>query len=248
MIAFPENIGIEAYNAGFRRARGTYILILDDDSFPAAKAIERMVGRFQEDAQLGIVALDVHGYDCMEQDQKKKAEGQHPSTAADLSKTTTYSPPKYLMSFNGAGAGIRRSVMEKVGYYPEEFFLYGNEIDLALRVWDAGYTVRMFPDIIAYHKASLTNRLSWRAPFYYTRNSYWLLWKHYPFLPALMRTFQLMYYSVYFSMEQATWIYLKALFSAWRGLPDALRRRRCVAWRVAAGLRIPWRNHFTFYR
>ena len=41
--------------------------------------------------------------------------------------------PTYQMKFNGAGVGVRRSVLETVGGYAEEFFLYWNEQDLAIR-------------------------------------------------------------------------------------------------------------------
>src|SRR5690554_4798994 len=43
LIKMYKNIGIEAYNIGFKNSLGEYIVILDDDSFPAKGAIQRMV-------------------------------------------------------------------------------------------------------------------------------------------------------------------------------------------------------------
>jgi len=152
LVIFPENIGIEAYNSGFRRAKGRYILILDDDSFPARNAIARMVDRFEADPRLGVVAFHVHGYDRFQKDsQESNREDRNGSSdgstvaecgpirgSAHAFPSGKHRQDYYFISFNGATAGVRRSVMEEVGYYPGEFFLFCNEIDLALRIWDAG--------------------------------------------------------------------------------------------------------------
>ncbi|WP_041313223.1 glycosyltransferase family 2 protein, partial [Heliomicrobium modesticaldum] len=152
------------------------------------------------------------------------------------------------MSFNGAGAAVRRAVMKKVGYYPGEFFLYMNEMDMAFRIWDAGYTIRYFPDIVSYHKASPTNRQSWRAPFFYCRNLFWLVWKNQPMGRAWSLTLLLFYYCLYFSMEQKTTIYLKAAWDAVKNLGMILSLRKPVQPEVARKLRVPYRVNFTFYR
>ena len=170
LIKMFKNIGIEAYNIGFKNAGGEYIVILDDDSFPAKDAITKMVDKFTSDTQLGVVAFDVRNF--YNYDEVKKVEADK----ADLAqKETAAVAENYLMAFNGAGAGVRRDLLERVGFYPEEFFLYWNEQDTAFRVLDQGYKVRFFSDVVAYHKYSPKNRSSWRAPFYYTRNSFWLI-------------------------------------------------------------------------
>ncbi|MZP29446.1 glycosyltransferase [Heliobacterium undosum] len=250
IIEIGANIGVEAYNHGFRQARGDYVVILDDDSFPAHDAIARMVERFREDPRLGVVAFDVRSYVQFEEWlRRREMTGEIRSAGTEQATgQQKAAEPEYYMSFNGAGAGVRRSVMEKAGYYPGEFFLYMNEMDMAFRIWDAGYRIRFFPDIISYHKASPTNRQSWRAPFFYTRNLFWLVWKNQPLLPAWLLTLRLFYYCVYFSLEQQTGIYLKAAWAAVVQLPMILRLRKPVRDEVARKLRVPYRVNFTFYR
>ena len=152
------------------------------------------------------------------------------------------------MSFNGAGAWVRADVFRRVGYYPEEFFLYNNELDTAFRVWDAGYTIRSFPDIVGYHKHSPINRNSWRAPFFYTRNAFWVVWKNYPIRPAFRVTLELIFRCFYHSLEQRTWIYLKAMWSAFARIGQLMGKRKPVHPDIVRRLRVPVNINFTFYR
>ncbi|MED1420457.1 glycosyltransferase family 2 protein [Bacillus smithii] len=241
LIRMFKNIGIEAYNIGFENAKGKYIVIIDDDSFPAKYAIRRMVQVFEEDEQLGVVAFDVrnyYNYDEIKNELElidEKAEVK--AVASD-----------YLMSFNGAGVGIRKDLFKKIGYYPEEFFLYNNEMDCAFKIWDAGYRIEFYSNIVSYHKYSPKNRASWRAPFYYTRNAFWLSWKHYPLDMALKITLRLIYDCFYYSMEQKTTVYLKAMWSAFREAYKLKGKRKVVNRAIAKKLRVPFNISFTFYR
>ncbi|MBV4428305.1 glycosyltransferase family 2 protein [Clostridium tyrobutyricum] len=241
LIKMFKNIGIEAYNIGFKNARGKYIVILDDDSFPNKYAVERMIDKFENDEKLGMVAFDVRNY--YNYDQVKSTEKQ------DMSKTDTAAKSKeYLMAFNGAGAGVRRELLESAGFYPEEFFLYWNEQDTAFRILNMDYKIEFFSDVISYHKYSPKNRSSWRAPYYYTRNAFWLIWKNYPAEQSLNLTMTMMYNCFYYSMEQKTFIYIKAMFNAFFGINKIAGKREVVKDYIWKNLRIPFNVAFTFFK
>lgn len=235
LIALENNIGIAAYNIGFNKAKGKYIVILDDDSFPEQKAIPRMVEEFEKKPELGVVAFDVRNY--YDYKETNTAAG---STAGENSGS------RYQMAFNGAGVGIRSECLQKVGGYPEEFFLYWNEQDLSIRVLDAGYKIQWFTDIISLHKYSPANRESWRAPFYYTRNLYWLVWKYFPLKKMLKDTLQLLYYSVYHTFDQHTLIYLRGAVSALANIGKI--KRQPAKKEVIKALRLTYRLPFIYYK
>ena len=239
LIALKENIGVAAYNKGFEQAQGKYIVILDDDSFPETNAIPRMVEEFEKNPQLGIVAFDVRNY----YDYRKTninpegcEEHQHDETEV----------PRYQMAFNGAGVGIRKTCLQEVGGYPGEFFLYWNEQDLSIRVLNAGYQIQWFPGIISLHKYSPSNRESWRAPFYYTRNLYWLIWKYFPWKKLLKDTIQLLFYSLYSSFEQKTLVYLKATLAALFNIREI--KRKPARKTIIANLRLTYRLAFIYFK
>ncbi|KJR41851.1 glycosyltransferase [Candidatus Magnetoovum chiemensis] len=235
LIETSENIGVSAYNIGFKKADGQFIVILDDDSYPGAEAIERMVKRFQEDQRLGIIAFNVR-------DHK-----EYEKTSEAISNDGSNINHNYLMSFNGAGAGVRKEIIGNIGGYPDEFFLYVNENDLALRVLDAGYKIEAFSDIRAYHKTSQVNRPSKRAPFYYTRNLFWLIWKHYPADMMWKTTITLVFYVFYYSLEQKTFIYLKAMADAAFNIGKIKNKRNPVRRDIANKFRLHLKTPFSMY-
>ena len=235
LIEVSANLGIEAYNLGFKAAEGEFILIIDDDSYPAKESIDRMVQKFSENPKLGVCAFDVRNADDYDQ-------------VAHHSNSITETPSSYSTGFNGAGAAIRKEVFQEVGFYPGEFFLYMNEADCSLRIRDLGYEIRFFPDLVAYHKMAAKNRESWRAPFYYTRNSFWLVWKNYPTARALKDSLTLSFMCFYHCMEQRTLIYIRAMISAFWHLAQLSDKRHPVKPKVAEEMRIPLHLCFTFYR
>lgn len=238
LILMNDNIGIEAYNRGFEQARGDYIVIIDDDSFPAPNALTKMIEKFEQNDALGVVAFDVRNFYHYDELHTSESTEKHTSASSN----------QYIMSFNGAGVGIRADVFREVGYYPAEFFLYNNEMDTSFRIWDKGYKIEFFSDIVAYHKYSPVNRASWRAPFYYTRNAFWLVWKHYPLEKCLWTTIKLIYLCSYSSFEQRTMIYMKAMLDAFKNIDKIKGKRSPVKKEIAEGLRIPFHTFFTFYR
>lgn len=240
LIKMFKNIGIEAYNIGFKNAKGKYIIIIDDDSFPHKMAVKRMVEKFENDEKLGMVAFDVrnfYNYDAVTMEEN-----------VTQSSETKAEAKNYLMAFNGAGAGVRRDLLEKVGFYPEEFFLYWNEQDTAFRILDSGYKIQFFSDVVSYHKYSPKNRASWRAPFYYTRNAFWLIWKNYSLNSSVKLTLKMIKDCFFYSMEQKTFIYLKAAFFAFKDYKALKGKRRPVKKYIEDNLRIPFNVSFTFFR
>jgi hypothetical protein len=236
LLQMEENVGVKAYNRGFfEAARGEYILILDDDSFPAADAIEKMIEKFNRYPALGIVSFTVKDYSTF---------GNSP----EITTSTAEDPPfndDYIMSFHGAGAGVRREVLEKAGGYPEEFFLYFNETDMALRVWNAGFRIESFPDVVCFHKSSLANRTSERGPFYYTRNIFWVIWKNYPAASMWKATFLMLFYVFYYSLEQRTFIYIRAFIDAAANVGKITRAP--IKKTIAKRFRMHFKTPFTMY-
>ena len=241
LLHMPENSGVAAYNAGFKTAQGEYIVILDDDSFPHQDSLKRMVKKFENDPSLGVVAFDVrnfYNYDDVKNETIETGENLETVAAAK----------DYLLAFNGAGAGVRREALEQAGFYPEEFFLYWNEQDTAFRILDKGYDIQFFSDVVAYHKFSPLNRSSRRAPFYYTRNAFWLIWKNYPSGMSLNLTLRFIHDCLYSTLEQSTSVYLQAMLAAFVNIGKLQGKRKPVKPDIARKLRIPLNLAFTFYR
>lgn len=183
LIPLDKNIGIAGWNAGFREARGRYILVLDHDSFPAEGAIDKAIRCFERDDSLGLVAFRiVNHYD--------NSAGQSAEYDRLVKGDASRGVP--VKRFVGGGAMIRRELLDAVGGYSETLFLYGFEADYAMRVIAAGYAVKYFPDLVAFHKVEPFSDAKVGNIIYYTvRNHLWMFWKYSPPGMALLKTVHL---------------------------------------------------------
>ncbi len=180
LIRLSENTGVKAYNIGMQAAKGDILVISDNDSHLEPSGIEKIVQKFREgDEHLAVVACEVV---YLPQNSVYHWYPLH----VDAENPDPRGYPSHL--FIGAGAAIRREVLERIGCYPEEFFLYMNEVDLCTRIIGAGYDVRYFPDIVTYHRWTEISRVKGRSRLLSFRNAIWYYWKYFPIHIALGRS------------------------------------------------------------
>jgi hypothetical protein len=99
-----------------RLARGAAILALDDDSYLDPGLTESMLNSLHRDSRIGAVAFRIQNGDVEE---------------SCLLSTV----------FHGCACGFRRSALMEVGGYPAGYLYYGEEYDLAFRLYQAGYRI-----------------------------------------------------------------------------------------------------------
>lgn len=219
LVRFEKNRGsVAARNEILRRARGKYILALDDDShLRDDDACERVVRRMEAEPDLGILAFQPIGPEFPERmSEAGRLQGQW-----------------HCHSFAACGAAVRRAVVEQVGPLPEFFVHAYEEPDLSLRVWDAGYRVLQWNEIVVDHAFSPENRNEQRTHHRHARNELWSIWMRYPWhlvLPAtLIRMASQLRYAAsrgWAGREPRVW--LEALLR----LPAVLAQRRPVGTRA----------------
>jgi GT2 family glycosyltransferase len=167
VISLPHNTGIAGYNVGFKQAKGDYLLVLDDDSHPVDNiTLDRIIQCLDTRPDVGVVACRI-----------ESLKGEQIYTW-HLPKNDE---PGKSMAFVGCGFAIRRTLFEKIGWYPADFFLYQNEMEVAIRVMRLGYKIVYDPSCRVIHRQSTIGRTNWRRVYYPTRNTIWLIRRYFPF-------------------------------------------------------------------
>ena len=151
-----NNRGACAKNIGIFRATGHYIVFLDDDSYPDAQSIGRMIEHFRADSQLGAAVFDVI-----------LPDGSHECSA-------------FPNVFIGCGTGFRREALAQAGGLPDDFFMQAEEYDLSLRLLDAGWQVRRFTDLRVHHLKTSGARLPARTTRLDVRNNLLVIARRFP--------------------------------------------------------------------
>ncbi len=79
----------------------------------------------------------------------------------------------------GAYMQVRREVIEAVGLLDEAFFMYGEDLDWAYRIKNAGWSVVYHPQVVVKHVKRAASRQSKRAQFEFWRAMLIFYRKHY---------------------------------------------------------------------
>jgi GT2 family glycosyltransferase len=132
-LALTENIGVAAFNRGANLATGETLLILDDDSWPDHDSLSHAL-RFLDEhkAHAGVALLP-----------------KHPKT--NVVEWPFLQRARDAFPVMGCGNLVRTSAWRAVGGYEESFFLYRNDVDLAMKLLAAGHDVHADPQWIVWH-------------------------------------------------------------------------------------------------
>jgi GT2 family glycosyltransferase len=175
IVRCEKNRGsIAARNDILRRARGKYVVGLDDDSrFVDDDACRRIVERMDAEPDLGILSFQAIG----------------PENPERMTDSGRLRGEWHTSSFAACGVAIRRSMLEKTGLFAEFFFHAYEEPDLCLRAWNAGYRVLQWNEIVVYHEFSALNRNEQRTHRRHARNEACSVWMRSPWHLILPMTF-----------------------------------------------------------
>ncbi|HNW93964.1 MAG TPA: glycosyltransferase family 2 protein [bacterium] len=186
LLRRERNAGIDAYNDGFRRATQAYLLILDDDSYPAPDAVARAAARLQAQPRTAAVAFRIT-------DAVTGADARYWFLPAG-------DRPCPATAFVGCGALVRRNALLAAGGYAREFFLYENEVELCLRLRLAGQNIEYCPECVAHHPSSV-RRGTPNMIYYGTKNKLLTVWRFLPPRRALALTAEFLLTNCYLTLR-----------------------------------------------
>lgn len=131
VIQRGENIGAPAWNDGFARATGDWVLISDDDCYlPRGGFTRAMTAAREHEADLVSFRI---------------------VSPLDPGTVFTENYRTGLLSFWGCAALFRREVIQELGGYDPEIFIWANELELTMRFFDRGYRHLHLPAVAAQH-------------------------------------------------------------------------------------------------
>jgi GT2 family glycosyltransferase len=129
---------------------------------------------------------------------------------------------------------IDRALFLALGGFDEDFFCYGEDVDLGYRLQLAGEPTLLAPDATIHHvgSASTGGRKSEFAVFHGTRNRFWVLFKNTPalLLPLVVPLHLFALMLIYARKENRPHIrlILRAVRAAFADAPKIFRTRKTV--------------------
>ena len=147
LLASPENLGFaKANNLAAQGARGMFIYYLNPDTEVQPGCFAAILGYMQTNPSVGMAGTKLLYPDHTPQDSGEERYPGQRHAADELAGL-----PGRIAWLLGASLIARREVVEQVGGFSEEFFLYGEDIDLSLKVRQAGWMLGFIPEAEIIH-------------------------------------------------------------------------------------------------
>ena len=155
-----------AANRGLRASTAPFVVLLNSDTIVTTSWLERLLACAESDPAIGIVgplsnAASYQSVPCVRDEQgdwsvNPLPEGVTPEDMAGL--VARLAKPEYprIPFVNGFCFGIKRAVIDAIGYLDEDAFPngYGEENDYCLRAAQAGFALAIADDAYVFHAKS----------------------------------------------------------------------------------------------
>lgn len=187
LVVNDRNLGFAAANnQAIRLGRAPFVVTLNNDAVPEPQWLAEMVSVAQSHPEVGMVAslmLFHHAPDVINSagiavDRLGFAWdrlGGQPIHASEQVPTPVF----------GASAGAalyRRTMLDEIGLFDEDFFAYLEDVDLAWRAQWAGWECLYVPTArVLHHHSGTAGEGSPLKDYLLARNKVWLVAKNYPF-------------------------------------------------------------------
>ena len=229
-VRSAHNLGFaRANNIAIRQSRGEYVLLLNPDTIVGEDALKASVDFMdvREDAgAVGVRMLGAQGRRAMESRRGLptpmvsffKMLGfcnrwpHHRLFGKYYMGYLPWDEPSQIEVVSGAYCMLRRKALDEVGLLDEDFFMYGEDIDLSYRVLKGGYHNYYLPVDILHYKGESTQKSSFRYVHVFYEAMLIFFRKHYSGMTFLL------------SLPIKTAIYAKALMALVGMLSDRMRK------------------------
>lgn len=169
------------------KAGADYIFLLNNDTRIAPDAISDLVYQAEADRTIGALSPKILLYDNPTLINSVGLEATIIGSSWDKGIGRADGPrwdkEEDIIGVCGAAMFIRSNVLRQSGLLPIDFEIYLDDLDLSLRIWMAGYTIRSCPKAKVWHKFSATMGTGSRSHHKYylnTRNRARIIMRNYP--------------------------------------------------------------------
>lgn len=180
IIPNARNVGFgRANNQAIRRARGEYVLFLNPDTVITERTLKEVLqfaDTHEDLGALGVKQISADGKFAMESRRGLPTPWvsfcKMSGLTALFPKSRTFGryylrylpidEPTKIDIISGACMLCRKTALDKIGYFDERFFMYGEDIDLSYRFLLGGYQNYYYPTPVLHYKGESTHKNSYR--------------------------------------------------------------------------------------
>ena len=225
-FAYGNNFGIKYALENFKF---DYFLVINNDTISDKEINSNFIEYFEKNSlqKIGILTGKIYYYNQTTKFwfsggffSKLKCSGYH----FGLNETDTgqYDSIKECDFATGCLWFFKKEIIKEVGYLPEEYFLYLEDVDFSLKLIKKGYKIIYLPNIKVWHKIGASSGVNYFNPKYYysNRNRIILAKKH---LSFNRRILFYLFFLVTRIIRMAQYLLKGKFVNTFEGIRDGLR-------------------------
>ena len=196
-IENQENVGFaRANNQAIMQARGKYTLILNPDTIITPQCLQEGIAWMKSHPKCGAIGarmMDGNGVFLPESKRSFPTPWVSFCKIFGLSKLFPRSrwfakyhlrylsdlEPQNIDILSGAYMLCRTKLLQQLGGFDEDFFMYGEDIDLSYRMLRAGYDNYYIPTLMLHYKGESSNKNTYHYVHIFYQAMYIFFRKHY---------------------------------------------------------------------
>lgn len=224
LIELGENRGFTgACLAGYERAAGHYIVLLNNDTEADPNWLAELAAGFDRYDDAGALIGKILLFDQRDTFHTAgdfyRLNGLPGNRGVWQKDEGQFDHEETVFSGCGAAVAYRQTALDQVGFLDPDFFFSCEDVDLGWRLNLAGWRTVYIPTAVVYHKVKASGGSGATASFHDGRNFLWVIWKNYP--TSLLRRY-------WRQIAAAQWDITREALRHWRG--DAARARLRGQW------------------
>lgn len=218
LIANDENMGFaKANNIAIRQAGGEYVLLLNPDTVVEEDTLRQVLAFMDSHPKAGGAGVMMHNADgSLAPESRRALPTPWVSCLKMLGFTKRYymshlpwDQPGRIDVISGAFCFLRKKALDEIGLLDEDFFMYGEDIDLSYRLLKGGWENWYLPYKIIHYKGKSTQKSDYRYVHIFYQAMLIFFRKHYSHL------------SIFYALPVKIAIYFRAAIA----LTDLLRKK-----------------------
>ena len=180
VILSDENLGFgRANNLAIERTKGEYVFILNPDTLVKKFAIDRLIAELNCDDRIGAVSPKLLNTDGSLQESVTYFPPNPIKTIMQAMRVVRFLPKNFRAKwfygqfwdhnekisvpvFWGTAILAKREMIEQVGAFDPDFFMYGEDVEWCARINKNGWKTVFVPDAEVIHLGGKSSEQAWK--------------------------------------------------------------------------------------
>lgn len=186
LIENKENVGFSpAVNQGIKKAQNELVFSINNDTEIKKGSIKKLIDLIMSADDIFSVQAKMLQYNNKNLIDDVGDEYNllaWTKKVGENHQSSEYVEVKDIFSSCAGAAMYKKSILEEIGLFDDNFFAYMEDVDLAIRSKINGYRNLLCPDAIVYHIGSATSgsRYNEFKVKLAARNNVWVVYKNFP--------------------------------------------------------------------